>query len=449
MAEPAAPRACTPGDGKQHGTQANRLDTIQGGSPRMQQAACILFASFALAVASPALAQQPAPQVRPGAQSTITLRGFVNATGFLQDNTFGFGNGQNAAWANPNPPTNPWILSGDVRNTRLGLDFRGPPIGGGWGVNGTIEMDFFGDFGSFPAVADAFTDEQPLPRLRIAYADLTRAGTTIRIGQFWSPLFGYVPASVSHLSFPLGYGSAGKVGWRFPGIFFYQNLTDAEATTRAQLQLAAMRGSWAAGTAAVVDHLSPGETSGFPQLQARLDLGGRTGGIQWGAYAVAHYDQKDLRPYGTDTPPAGQDERLDGQAFSAGLRIVPGPLTLHGSAYTGRAIGHNFGQITQFGDIGSTGGWAQAGFAFNPNWSVWGYYGTDRPDQDEVRTASPTTNARLHNQLTAAMLRYTSGPYQLGFEWIRAETEWWLPAGNPREQTGTGNQYSFSVVYSF
>jgi hypothetical protein len=413
----------------------------------------LIVAGVFVATAAPALAQQPAqpPQVRPAAQSSITIRGFVNATAFLQDNTFGFGNGQNAGWAGlsgphrPTPQTNQWILSGDVRNSRIGLDFRGPPIGGGWNVNGTLEMDFWG---GFPG-AGATADEQPVPRLRLAFADLTSGGTTVRIGQFWSPLFGYVPASVSRLAFPLGYGSAGKIGWRFPGIFFYQSLTDAQAPTRAQLQVAAMRGSWA-GPGDNLNHLSAGETSGFPQLQARLDLSGRLpGGTQWGAYAVAHYDQKDLRPYGSDAAPAGQEEKLDGSAFSAGLRIVPGPLTLHGSAYTGRAVGQNLAHITQFGDISGVGAWGQAGLALSPNWSVWAFYGTDRPDQDEVRAAFPAADARLQNQVTTAMLRYTSGPYQMGVEWYRAETDWWFPGGSPREQTGTGNQYSFSVVYSF
>jgi hypothetical protein len=423
----------------------------------MQRSAWLLLGSLALAAATPALAQQPAPQVRPGAQSTITLRGFVSASAFLQDNTFGFGNGQNALWAGlysptqPNPPTNPWILSGDVRNTRLGLDFRGPPIAGGWSVNGSIEMDFFGGWAGFPSPVGAFTDEQPVPRLRLAYADLTRAGTTFRVGQFWGPLFGYVPASVTHLSFPLGLGSGGKIGWRFPGIFFYQNLTDAEATTRAQFQIAAMRGSWVAPEGAVVNHLSPGETSGFPQLQTKLELTGRTdGGINWGTYIAAHYDQKDLRPYGSDTPPPGQEARLDGHAFAGGIRIVPGPLTLHASAHTGRAIGQLLGDFTQFGDISSWGAWGQAGFAFTPSWSLWGYYGTVRPDNDDVRTAFPNGPARLENNQVATMLRYATGPYQLGFQWFKAETDWWLAtAATPREQTATGNQYSFSVVYSF
>jgi hypothetical protein len=408
-------------------------------------ASALAVSTLLLATVVPAAGQQPT--VRPGAQSTITLRGFIGTTAFLQDNTFGFGNGQNAAWAGivsgdqANPESNQWILSADVRNTRLGLDFRGPPIGGGWQAGGTIEMDFFGGY----ANPGATGDEQPLPRLRLAFADLVRGGTTVRIGQAWSPLFGYVPASVSHLGFPLGLGSTGKIGWRFPGIFLYQNLTEADASTRAQIQLAAMRGSWA-GPGNNLDHLSAGETSGFPQLQGRLDFSGRmAGGVQWGAYAVAHFDQKDLRPYGADSPGG----KLDGRAFAGGLRVVPGPLTLHGSAYTGRAVGQNLAHITQFGDIGGWGAWAQAGYAINPSLSAWAHIGVDRPDDDDVRATFPGQPARLSNQLSTLMLRYASGPYQLGVEWMRAETDWSLPGALPATQTATGNQYSFSVVYSF
>jgi hypothetical protein len=433
----------------------------------MQRTICrLVAAAMLIGIAVPATAQQPAPQpqVRPGAQSSITLRGFVSATAFLQDASFGFGNGQNAAWVNVAPEANQWILSGDVRNTRLGLDFRGPPVGGGWNVNGSLEVDFFGGFAGFPGAVGAFTDEQPTPRLRIAYADLTSGGTTLRIGQFWTPLFGYVPASVSHLSFPLGYGAAGKIGWRFPGIFLYQNLTGPQGPTRAQLQLAATRGSWVAVGAAAADtiqnHLSAGERSGFPQLQARVDLSGRAGtGVQWGAYAVAHYDQKDLRPYGSEASPPNQPDKLEGRAFAAGLRLVPGPLTLHGSAYTGRAVGQHLGHITQFGDIRGWGAWGQLGFAFTPNVSAWGYYGVDHPDVDDIRNtipaatqALPRREARRQNQLITGMIRYATGPYQFGLEWLRAETDWTARLLNVpgfTDDTRTGNQYSFSVIYSF
>lgn len=414
-----------------------------------------------LLVAGTAAAQQPAPAqpaVRPAGQSTITLRGFVSAVAFAQDAAFGFGNGGNAGWVTSSPDVNQWIVSGDVRATRLGLDVRGPAIGGGWSAAGTVELDFFGGFNG----TGATSDEQPVPRLRTAFADLTRGGTTLRVGQFWNPLFGYVPATVTHLAFPPGIGSAGLVGWRFPGIFLYQSLTDARAPVRAQLQFAALRGSWD-GPGTNLDHLSAGETSGFPQVEGRIDLSGRTaGGVEWGAFAVAHYDRKDLRPYGTDpTPPEGQDTHLDGTAAALGLRLVPGPLTLHGNVYTGRAIGHTMGNLAQFGDIQGWGGWAQAGYAFMPGWSAWLHYGIDNPDSDDVRATVPAPadqpglrqrQARTQNQRLAALLRYASGPYQIGLEWMRVETDWTLRTlGSPgfQDETRDGNQFALGVVFSF
>jgi hypothetical protein len=158
-------------------------------------------------------AERPVAEVKPAGLNTILIRSFINAVGCTQDASFGFGNGGNAAWVTTAPDANRWLVSGDVRASRIGLDFRGPPIGGGWSANGTLELDFFGGFIGSGATAD----EQPVPRLRTAFADLTRGGTTFRVGQFWNPLFGYVPATVAQLAFPPGIGSAGLTPSHFVG----------------------------------------------------------------------------------------------------------------------------------------------------------------------------------------------------------------------------------------
>ena len=41
-------------------------------------------------------------------------------------------------------------------------------------------------------------------------------------------MFGETPVSLTHIAFPLGYGASGKIGWRFPGIFLYHDLTVRE-----------------------------------------------------------------------------------------------------------------------------------------------------------------------------------------------------------------------------
>jgi hypothetical protein len=104
------------------------------------------------------LAQTAAAQeVKPGGNEGIKIRGILSGTLYLQDALFGTGNGQRAEFVTQE--NDGWFHGGDVRSTRLGLDFTGPDVVGNWRAGGTIEIDFFGGFTS----AGAFGDEQPVP----------------------------------------------------------------------------------------------------------------------------------------------------------------------------------------------------------------------------------------------------------------------------------------------
>src|SRR3989441_6458514 len=227
-------------------------------------------AAVVLGVASPATAQQV---VKFGEGQTLTISGFVNATMFTDRGLFGsFGQGQNAEFAAApasQPTTDKLFTDGDVRNTRINFTFSAGPVLGKWAPKAVLESDFFGQFTSAPP----FGDEQPQFRIRFAYVDLSNGRTTIRIGQYWSPMFGETPVSLTHIAFPLGYGASGKIGWRFPGIFLYHDLTSGKGLN-AQLQLAVMKGSGPIGptsrdTAGVI---GTGEASGLPQLEALLNF---------------------------------------------------------------------------------------------------------------------------------------------------------------------------------
>ncbi len=237
-----------------------------------QQAAPAATAAPATTPAAP----PPAPTVSTANKGSLTVKGFVIASLYAQDANFAFGNGQSAEFPTGEYDTDKITYGGDVRNTRLTLDWKGPEVANGAKFGGLVEMDFFGGF-----TGGAFTDEQPNPRLRLAYVDVTKGDTTIRIGQAWSPFFGNVPVSPTHVAFPLGYGSAGMVGWRFPGLFVYHNFSK-----NTKLTLAAMRGSW--NDASPTFGNGAGE-SGTPQFEARLDF---TAG-PLNLYVVGHYDQKD------------------------------------------------------------------------------------------------------------------------------------------------------------
>src|SRR5881394_2840865 len=237
--------------------------------------------------------------VKLGEGETLTISGFVNATWYMNNGFFGFGNGQNAEWAAlAQPATDKNYSAADVRNTRINFTFAGSPVLGTWSPRGVLEADFFGAFAFSPPATTAppFADEQPQLRIRFSYADLTNGRTTFRVGQFWSPLFGEVPVSLTHIAFPLGYGATGMIGWRFPGLFLYHDLNPGKATVM-QLVLGVFEGSGLevnAGTG-----IGSGEASGMPQLEARLNFTHRKPKLSWSAYVVGHVSWQDTTAVGT------------------------------------------------------------------------------------------------------------------------------------------------------
>jgi hypothetical protein len=394
-------------------------------------------AALALPLLLPVLLAAPpagSQTLRLGNDIGLTLSGILSATMFTSDAQFGLGNGQQANFVLNE--LEDWWHGGDVRNMRLTMRLTGPNFSGDWRANATVEGDLFGGFNG----AGAFGDEQPIPRLRTAFAEVTNGRTTFRVGQDWSLTLGNIPVSVSHIGFPYGWGSGGFIGWRFMGLFFDQALSAPTATTKATLRLAVMKNSWSDEPTA--DQPSAGE-AGTPQLEARFNLEGSLDPGTWGVYLVGHWDEKDLnnvRPRGSPEPP---DNNLTSTAFEAGARVQTGALTVHGNAYTGKAMGHQFAHIVQFGDIAGWGAWAQAGLDLSSRWSVWLYYGMDNPD-DEDLTA---TGDRQRSTLLVPMLRFKVGPYSTGLELMKSWVDYRTGAGGTDERTGTAVLYS--VRYDF
>jgi hypothetical protein len=399
------------------------------------------FSGLAVAVVLILITVAPAPAqqvVRFGEGQTLTISGFMSATLFMNRSKFGgFGQGQNAAWAAQAEDTvDKTFLDGDVRNTRINFTFASGAVLGKWSPRGVLEADFFGQ-----QAAPPFGDEQPQLRVRLAYADLTNGRTTIRIGQFWTPLFGETPVSLSHIAFPIGYGASGKVGWRFPGIFLYHDLTPGKPVV-VQLQLAAFEGSGpAVDSVDAANNIGQGEASGLPQLEALLNFSKRSPKLSWTYYLAGHVDWKDTS--GTNQ----RGDNLTGVAVEAGGNITSGKFSLRGNFYYGKAIAQQFGHITQFqgnGNIRGYGAWGQAGYDFTPRWGFYLYYGIDNPDEERFAQDNPAAGAliRQENQDAAALLRFRAGRYALGLEWLRAMTIYRV--------TGRSNadQFALSVLYT-
>jgi len=387
---------------------------------------------------SPARAQQV---VKLGEGETLTISGFISTTLFNDHGVFAsFGQGQNAEFSAA-PATQRAVgqsfTDGDFRNTRLRFDFAAPPVLDKWSPKATIEIDFFGMLNGVPP----FGDEQPQLRGRVIYADLTNGRTTLRIGQDWSPSWAETPVSLTHVAFPLGWGASGKIGWRFPGIFLFQELSAAGAPVNVQLALATMKGSGPAASARdTALGIGSGEASSLPQLEARLNFGKKSANMTWIAYVVGHVDWKDTTGTGV------LQSTLTSTAVELGGSIAPGHLTLHGNVYYGRAIGQLFGHITQTapaeGDIRGWGAWGQAGYDFTPHWSLWGYYGLDLPNLTRFAQDHPTvTLLRQRSHVADALLRFRAGRYAIGFEYYRSMTDW---------STGptSADQYALSMLFT-
>ena len=385
--------------------------------------------------------------VKLGEGETLTISGFVSATLFSDRGLFGsFGQGQNAE-ISASPANQRGVdqsfTDGDFRNSRLRFDFAAQPVLGKWAPKATVEFDFFGAFNGIPP----FGDEQPQIRGRVIYADFTNGRTTLRIGQDWSPLFAETPVSLTHIAFPLGYGAAGMVGWRFPGIFFYHDLGKAGKPMTTQLQVAVMKGSGpAVGAIDVANNIGNGEASGMPQLEARLNVGNRGKNLSWNVYVVGHLDWKDT----TGTGVIGSN--ATGNGVELGGNITPGHLTVHGNFYFGKGLGAQFGHITpssapasatvpQQARIQGMGAWAQAGYDFTPHWSIWVFYGLDQPNNSKFSTETGANLLRQLNHDGDFLVRYRAGRYAIGLEYFRAVTRW---------STGITNadQYAISVLHT-
>ncbi len=399
-----------------------------------------------LAGASPAAAQQV---VKLGEGETLTISGFVSATLFNDRGLFSsFGQGQNAEIAAcpvlptpgctvAQPGVNQGIFDGDVRNTRINFTFNAPPVLGKWAPRATIEADFFGAFNGVPP----FGDEQSQFRIRHAFVDLSNGRTTLRIGQYWAPLFGetaaFIPVSVTHIAFPVGLG-AGMIGWRFPGVFLFHDLTPT-SPLKLQLEVAALKGTGPTTAGNARDSLSNignGEASGLPQIEARLNAARKFGTASWNGFVAYHLDWKDIN--GTGVP----GSKITDWGVETGQYIAVSSFTLHGSFYYGKGLGSQFGMITQFQpQIRGWGAWAQAGYDFTSHWSVWADYGMDQPDYARFTRETLVTLGRQGTHTGSALLRFRAGRYAAGLEYFRNVTRW---------STGvtSADQYALSVLYT-
>ncbi|HXX30710.1 MAG TPA: hypothetical protein VEJ89_08330 [Myxococcaceae bacterium] len=413
------------------------------------------------------------------------FRGMVTGTVFEQVGGLGPSPGQQSLWATRTQPYNDRVSwGGDVRQTRLNFAVKGPQVLGATPLAVT-EVDFFGGLG-----AGNYGYESIVPRLRLAFVQLEWPSMTrFVVGQMNTLSFWVVPESVAHVAFPLGFGS-GLVGWRYPGVWFFQTFCfDSAKNNTLEFAASATRTGWTDAPAAYGDntpnaatnpyYLGLGDASGIPQLEARLVLNLKSPGFGFTFGLLGHYDWKDLSGVGRGVgvaPPGcsatsctggGTTQRynnINGEMFETYARFVIGPVTAWGGYNRSRAEGGIIASVLQYGDILSYGWWAQLGLNLTRELSIWGWAGEENPDDAMVRrwlakpaitggpaSGTPTVaaNGIVQNNTYAAMIRYMDNNYAMGLEWVNFYTQYTAyPATAGVPPIPYANSHAYQIMFS-
>ena len=269
----------------------------------------------------------------------------------------------------------------DARETRLSFAAIGHSIMNGATPRGFVEADFFGmnSPGSYGEVS-------VVPRLRLAFAELSWDHTIVRAGQDWQLLNANAPLTLGHIAFP--FYSAGFIGWREPGMGVFHTLDLGESKIEIAGQV--LKSDWQSpydfGLSTTNDkNVDFGQLSGEPGLEAR---------VKWTkdahqAYIVAHWNHvassqaPQLTNTGADTITASATSLRDFDvlAVKVGGKTKIANVTIQGEVYNGQNLGPLLGDLLQFpitNDVHEMGGWLQAGYSITEQWSTWGSFGTSR-----------------------------------------------------------------------
>lgn len=405
---------------------------------QIQQTQQVQQAQAATIAAAPAVPMKPF--FTSGKGLSVSFNGFIDATAFSQTKSYTYGNGQNAEY--PIPGSSGSLSGVDIRNTRFWFDITGAKIAGDWTGGAHLEMDFFGGNNG----TSAYAQQQPIPRLRQAYMVLENpvTGSTIKIGQMWDLMFPLddLPDSLSHIAFPLGYGT-GIIGWRFPGIIWTQDLNHGSTGPAWQFDLGAFEGNWN-GPGSNINYLTAGNAGFRPQIEAKIRVAEEK---DWMAFIAAHYSQINEAGVG-GTEPTPVKRQFSSEAVEVGGQWTPGPWEFKSVLYTGKAIGEIFGDLSQFGDIQDTGGYVSGGYKFTENWSANLFYAISKPNaNDVIRWMGNGSTGELKDHQYAANLQYEVGDYAFALEWIHAML---LTTTNGDNRINTsGNQVNLSAMYKF
>lgn len=416
-----------------------------------------VFRTVVCAVIAALAATAMAEEAKPGPK--FEFHGFVGGSLFAQDAIFN-GYGQQVFFVQKQPNQDKVTFGGDARQTRLNWSLAGPAVFGGAIPKAVAEIDFFS---ALNTAAGGTGPVAVAPRLRVAYAELNWGATILRIGQENDLVLGsFSPTSVGHIPQSYGYG-AGYFGTRHTDVEIFQTMPAGDMKLEIGFQVQSQIGGTTdtVGTAAG-NTLTTAEASGIPGLEGRVRL---IVPKLLDVYAAGHWQRFDRNGQDNTLPTGTRGDSQEVNAGTAGLKVTAGPLTLQGQGYVGKNLGNgamtggvgNTVSNTQ-GDFHEWGAWGQLGFNLTPEFSAWGFVGTERSTNFNDAIATLGSNVRLSNVTFAGMLRYMEGGYAIGLEYLHMHTRYGSPqAGSVVVQNGVltrqsildGNQLMLSGMYFF
>jgi hypothetical protein len=454
----------------------------------------------ALLLGCAALSQaQEAPKPPAPPAFTFAMKGFVSMSAAYQTGSFSLSEGQQSLASNTGVDLpDKSSLTFDVRQTRLNFSVKGPTVLAGATPSAVVELDFFQGFGG-----GNFGDVSLLNRLRLAYTELNWGMHRLQFGQNNDLIFAMAPTSLSHIAFPLGYFT-GNLGWRRPGIFGYHTLpVGKDVKVEGAWEIG--RSQWAdsgacpanpapatsclsvgQGQAGTGGGVTYGESSSAPAVEGRISLLYST---LVTAFVGAHWNQVDLSGYGSGASTAGDPnvKTIGVVAYNLGAKWAQPlskdmMLTLAATGFTGKNVyplianfttGNQPSAATNFGtfrlgyngeDINTMGWWAQGGFNFTKELSLWAFYGQQKIDEKDLArsfglgAATAVTSTAFENATTNIMAMYRDGGYGFSLEWINFATKYGSAVNRTAAATGDtftttrtakSDQYMFSANYFF
>jgi hypothetical protein len=330
-----------------------------------------------------------------------------------------------------------------ARQSRLGLRYQGPEVGGA-AISGQVEVDFFG---GKAALGNGINMD--LPRLRLALGRLDWKNFSLVAGQDWSVFAPLNPTSLAEYAIP-SMSASGNPWIRSPQIRAEIRHAMSDAA-KLQWQIAATdpdMGDYQ--TTQFLTTRSPGigERGRMPGLDTRLGFTNTMNGRDFSVGVSGHYGRGEdvgtiaslnvVRP--VDSWGVALDWSLPFTKYFA----------LTGEAYEGRALGifsvasgESVGAVGTRGEHGvlSRGGWAQAQFNINPKWQVNLAYGIDQPEASELPVGNRDRNQTYMGNL---MYKLTSS-VTFAWEFRRFLTDF----RNQLFADERGDQANLAVLYSF